>query len=95
MPQVFSRARVLFSVDGEHYNVQSAVEYEPPVDHTFENARNVTVRLHNATAKFVKLQLYFALRWILISEVAFDSGMSVSFWKYTQMIFNFEISYLF
>ncbi|KAK8724804.1 hypothetical protein OTU49_010927 [Cherax quadricarinatus] len=71
--QVFSRARVLFSVGGEHYHVQPAVEFEYVVDRIFEHARNVTIRLHNAAAKFVKLQLYFSLKWILISEVAFDS----------------------
>ncbi|XP_069163604.1 discoidin domain-containing receptor 2 [Procambarus clarkii] len=71
--QVFSRARVLFSVGGEHYHEQSAVEFEYVVDRIFEHARNVTIRLHNAAAKFVKLQLFFSLRWILISEVAFDS----------------------
>ncbi|XP_042203595.1 LOW QUALITY PROTEIN: discoidin domain-containing receptor 2-like [Homarus americanus] len=71
--QVFSRARVLFSVGGEHYHVQPAVEFEYVVDRIFEHARNVTIRLHNAAAKYVKLQLYFALRWILISEVTFDS----------------------
>ncbi|KAG0714483.1 Discoidin domain-containing receptor 2 [Chionoecetes opilio] len=71
--QVFSRARVLFSVGGEHYHAQPPVEFEYVVDRIFENARNVTIRLHGAAAKFVKVQLFFALRWILISEVAFDS----------------------
>lgn len=72
--QVFSRARVLFSVGGKYYHEQPAVEYEYVVDRIFEHARNVTIKLHNAAAKYVKLQLYFALRWILISEAAFDSG---------------------
>ncbi|XP_071552608.1 discoidin domain-containing receptor 2-like [Panulirus ornatus] len=71
--QVFSRARVLFSVGGEHYHVLAPVEYEYVVDRIFENARNVTIKLHNAAGKYVKLQMYFSLRWILISEVAFDS----------------------
>ena len=65
---------MLFSVGGEHYHVHPAVEYEYVVDRIFEYARNVTIRLHGATAKYVKLQLYFELRWILISEVSFDSG---------------------
>ncbi|XP_045125645.1 LOW QUALITY PROTEIN: discoidin domain-containing receptor 2-like [Portunus trituberculatus] len=71
--QVFSRARVLFSVGGEHYHVHPAVEFEYVVDRIFEYARNVTIRLHGAPAKYVKLQLFFELRWILISEIAFDS----------------------
>lgn len=72
--QIFSRARVLFSVGGQYYHEQPAVEYEYVVDRIFENARNVTIRLNNTSAKYVKLQLYFAMKWILISEVAFDSG---------------------
>ncbi|XP_042885478.1 discoidin domain-containing receptor 2-like [Penaeus japonicus] len=71
--QVFSHARVLFSAGGEHFPEARAVDYEYVVDRIFENARNVTIRLHNAAAKYVKLQLFFALRWIMISEVAFDS----------------------
>ncbi|KAK4311284.1 hypothetical protein Pmani_017193 [Petrolisthes manimaculis] len=71
--QVFSRARVLFSVGGLYYHVQTPVEVEPEVDRIFENARNVTLHLHHTPAKFVKLQLYFTLRWLLISEVTFDS----------------------
>nr|XP_045601963.1 discoidin domain-containing receptor 2-like [Procambarus clarkii] len=71
--QVFSHARVLFSVGGERFHSQAAVEYEYMVDRIFENARNVTIRLRNAVAKYVKLELYFALKWIMISEVSFDS----------------------
>ncbi|XP_070000872.1 discoidin domain-containing receptor 2 [Penaeus vannamei] len=71
--QVFSHARVSFSVGGERYDTQPAVEYEYVVDRIFETARNVTIRLRNSAAKFVKLELYFALRWIMVSEVAFDS----------------------
>lgn len=77
---MFSRARVLFSVGGEYYHVQTPVEMEPEVDRIFENARNVTLRLHNTPAKFLKLQLYFALRWLLISEVTFDSGWYRTSW---------------
>ncbi|KAK3856825.1 hypothetical protein Pcinc_036880 [Petrolisthes cinctipes] len=71
--QVFSRARVLFSVGGHYYHEQPPVDFENQVDRIFENARNVSIPLHNAAAKFVKLQLYFSLRWLLLSEVAFDS----------------------
>ncbi|KAK8751331.1 hypothetical protein OTU49_014145, partial [Cherax quadricarinatus] len=71
--QVFSHARVLFSMGGEHFHAQEAVEYEYVVDRIFEYARNVTIRLHNAAARYIKLQLYFALKWIMISEVSFDS----------------------
>lgn len=87
---MFSRARVLFSAGGEHFPAARAVEYEYVVDRIFENARNVTIRLRNAAAKFVKLQLFFALRWIMISEVAFDSGQCISLF----CLFNVFLHYI-
>ncbi|XP_066987303.1 discoidin domain-containing receptor 2-like [Macrobrachium rosenbergii] len=71
--QVFSHARVLFSAGGKYYHVLPSVDYEYVVDRIFENARNVTINLHNMAGKYVKLQLFFSLRWMMISEVAFDS----------------------
>ena len=71
---VFSKARVSFSVAGEHYHTQPMQEYHYPSDRIFESARNVSIRLDNQVGKFVKLQLFFALKWMLISEVSFDSG---------------------
>ncbi|KAL1117280.1 hypothetical protein AAG570_004606 [Ranatra chinensis] len=42
-------------------------------DKVLENARNVSIHLHNHLARYVKLQLYFAAAWIMISEVTFES----------------------
>jgi discoidin domain receptor family member 2 len=39
-----------------------------------ERARNVTVKLHSRIGKYVKLQLWFAAKWIMLSEISFDSG---------------------
>ncbi|CAL4071671.1 unnamed protein product [Meganyctiphanes norvegica] len=71
--QVFSHARVLFSLDGELYNEHPYVDFTYIADRIFDNARNVTIKLHNTPAKFIKLQLSFALKWMMISEVAFNS----------------------
>lgn len=38
-----------------------------------ENARNVSIGLHGRRGKLLKLHLYFAARWIIISEVTFDA----------------------
>ena len=39
-------------------------------DHvTFKDPRNISVSLHRRVGRFVKLELYFASKWILISEV--------------------------
>ncbi|KAG8230055.1 hypothetical protein J437_LFUL000891 [Ladona fulva] len=71
--QVFSHAKVYFSIGGRQFNGEPVFfSYMP--DLIMEAARNVTIKMHNRVGRFVKLQLYFASRWIMISEVSFDSG---------------------
>ncbi|XP_026809567.1 discoidin domain-containing receptor 2-like [Rhopalosiphum maidis] len=70
--QVFSKARVQFSVGGLHYHGRS-VWYTYMPDTVLENARDVDIQLHNHVGKYVKIQLYFYSKWIMISEVKFDS----------------------
>lgn len=43
-------------------------------DQVLEQAREVTIKLHARAGRFLKLQLYFAARWIMLSEVIFESG---------------------
>ncbi|XP_066972442.1 discoidin domain-containing receptor 2-like [Macrobrachium rosenbergii] len=71
--EVFSRAQVFFSLDGEHFDAHAPVEFEPRSDRIFENARNVTIDLQSISAKHLRFRLYFARRWIIISEVVFES----------------------
>jgi discoidin domain receptor family protein 2 len=70
---VFAKAKVLFSVGGEYYNGRPLLYTYMP-DTVLENARNVSINLHGRFGRFVKVQLYFAARWIMISEVVFESG---------------------
>lgn len=71
--EVFCNARVLFSVGGQHYQGRS-IWYTYMPDTVLENARDVDIALHNHIGKYVKIQLYFSNKWIMISEVNFDSG---------------------
>ena len=43
-------------------------------DLAMENARNVTINLKEEHGQYVMLQLSFAAKWILISEITFFSG---------------------
>ncbi|XP_046997126.1 discoidin domain-containing receptor tyrosine kinase B-like [Schistocerca americana] len=70
--QVFSEANVLFSVGGKHYDGEP-ITYTYIEDCIFENSRNISIKLHHRVGRFVKLRLHFANRWIMISEVTFDS----------------------
>ncbi|XP_030749296.1 discoidin domain-containing receptor 2-like [Sitophilus oryzae] len=71
--QVFSEARVFFSVAGKRYKGEP-ITFDYMEDRIFETPRNVSIKLHHRVGRFVKLQLFFASKWILISEIAFDSS---------------------
>lgn len=70
--QIFSHAKVMFSVGGKRFKGEP-ITFEYVEDRIFENARNVSIKLHHRVGRFVKLQLHFAAKWLLVSEIAFDS----------------------
>ncbi|XP_076751784.1 discoidin domain-containing receptor 2 isoform X2 [Xylocopa sonorina] len=69
--QVFSKADVWFSVDGVTFE-EEPLSYSYIPDIVLENARNVSIGLHERSGRFLKIHLYFAARWIMISEVTFE-----------------------
>ncbi|XP_050300890.1 discoidin domain-containing receptor 2-like [Anthonomus grandis grandis] len=71
--QVFSVAKVLFSIGGRRFNRGEPITYEYVEDRIFENARNISIKLHHRVGKYVKLQLFFAAKWIMVSEISFES----------------------
>ena len=46
-------------------------------DTVMEYARNVLVPIKHRVAKFIKVQLYFDSRWLMLSEVEFVSSKFV------------------
>ncbi|KAG8230050.1 hypothetical protein J437_LFUL000886 [Ladona fulva] len=74
--QVFSEATVAFSIGGRHFPGEP-ITYTYIEDRIFENSRNISIKLHHRVGRFVKLTLHFAAKWIMISEVTFDSGIFV------------------
>lgn len=73
MFQVFSEVSVLFSFGGKYYTGDPIV-WTPMEDRIFETSRNMTVKLHHRIGKFVKLRFSFAAKWMMLSEITFDSG---------------------
>ncbi|KAG7313144.1 hypothetical protein JYU34_000233 [Plutella xylostella] len=73
--QVFSEAIVTFSIGGRHFQ-DEPIRYQHPEDHIFESSRNVTINLHHRIGRWVRVELRFAARWILVSEVVFDSDVA-------------------
>ena len=69
---MFSHAQVWFSNGGIYYRDVEAYHYMEDI--ASEYARNVTIKLHGKVGRFVKLQLFYAAKWILLSEVYFVSS---------------------
>lgn len=78
--RVFSMARIYFSGirSGERVFDLTPLEYFYAKDDLIEYARPVKIALENGVGQFVKIQLYFETKWIMISEVQFVSGIDLS-----------------
>lgn len=75
---VFSAAELHFSVGGKVFDVRSKpVFYMAARDSVVEQPRYVTVPIQPArVARFIRLLMNFDRRWIMISEIHFDTGTS-------------------
>ena len=65
----FSMAKLYFSMDGE--NFRDVVTLPVLRDSLMEYARPIVVPIPHRIAKYVKLDLYYEARWMMISEVSF------------------------
>jgi discoidin domain receptor family member 2 len=72
--RVFRRAVMYFSVGGAIYQPQPFV-YDFMRDTLIDFARNVIIAIPNRIARFIRVELYFDARWIMVSEVRFESGI--------------------
>ncbi|KAH8385750.1 hypothetical protein KR009_002651 [Drosophila setifemur] len=70
--QVFVHAKVFFSIGG-HYFSGEPVQFSYMPDIIMDHARDVTIKLHHRVGKFLKINLYFAVKWIMLSEISFAS----------------------
>ena len=70
--RVFKMARIEFSITGDVYS--SPVEYRYLRDGIIEFARSVEIPLKYSIGRFVRVRLYFDSKWMMVSEVQFESG---------------------
>jgi len=68
-------AEIAFSIGGKYY-LGAPVQYRFMRDTLIEYARNVVISLENHVGRYIRLRLYFDSRWMMISEVQFESGKS-------------------
>lgn len=71
--EVFSSAKVYFSFDGLRWS-KAPVEFEYMPDHVMETPRDVAIHLNHRVARYVKFSLRFASKWLLLSEIKFNSN---------------------
>lgn len=70
---IFKTAVISFSKIDDEKNYSNPIIYEHTRDDIFEIARPILIELNNQIAKYVRLDLYFDSKWLLISEITFDS----------------------
>jgi discoidin domain receptor family protein 2 len=70
---IFKTAIISFSTNNYGTNYSNAIIYQHNRDDIFEIARPILIELNNHIGKFVRLDFYFDSKWLLISEITFDS----------------------
>ncbi|CAG5136400.1 unnamed protein product, partial [Candidula unifasciata] len=74
--RIFRHAEIFYSIGGLYFPPQSTkVNFQQ--DDYFENARPVFLRMQNKIGRYVRIDLYFQAKWIMISEVSFTSTEAV------------------
>ena len=76
--RVFKMAKLYFSIGGKYYTGEPIV-FKYMRDILIEYARPVIIPLGHKVGKFMKMLLYFDAKWLMISEVVFDSGRNIFF----------------
>lgn len=70
--QPFSQMLAYFSLDGTNYHSQYVKSVNKQAI-TFGQPQNITLQLGKRVGKFAKVELYFDNKWMLLSEIRFDS----------------------
>ena len=74
---VFNKSQIFFSTSEDGFSDTSFLHYCPRNFQYNDNPynANVTLSLCENTGKFIKLRLYFGGKWLLITEISFNSGI--------------------
>ena len=76
---LFKRSQIFFGLTKENFT--STLQYclrSFTDNRTKSYSTNITLSLCGNSAEFIKLRLYFGGRWLLISEIIFNSGTRVA-----------------
>lgn len=70
--RVFRTALISFSNGGKYY--RDEIKFYYVKDTIVEYARDISIDLKHNIGRYIKMQLFFEARWIMISEVRFESS---------------------
>ena len=90
---VFDRSEIFFALSKDNLTNTSFFEHCPIRNFSDSNApaysANITLSLCENTARFIKLRLYFGGKWLLITEISFNSGILLHYFNKVQCICQF------
>ena len=65
--------QIYFSIGGQYYNSPPVI-YNYKRDDVIDLERLIEIQLQHRIGKYIRVDLYFDAKWILISEVEFVSS---------------------
>ena len=71
--RVFRKALLFFGVGSIHYQERPVI-YEFMRDTLMESARYIIIPIPYRVGRFIRIELFFDAKWLMISEVRFESG---------------------
>ena len=80
---VFERSEIFFASNSDGFSDTSFLQDCPKESENSGTpySRNITLSLCENTARFIKLRLYFGGRWLLLTEISFNSGILLQYFN--------------
>ena len=88
---VFKKSEIFFASKEDDFSDTSFLQYCPgkSVDSNNPYSKNITLSLCENTARFKKLRLYFGGKWLLLTEISFNSGILLHYFNSFECICQF------
>ncbi|XP_059166256.1 discoidin domain-containing receptor 2-like isoform X2 [Physella acuta] len=74
--RIFRHAEIFYSIGGEFY-LPHTTKFNYDTDDALDAARYIVIFMNNKIGKYLKIDLYFKAKWIMISEISFLSTEAV------------------
>ena len=88
---VFKSSEIFFASTSYGFSDTSFLQYCPKESENSDTpySTNITLSLCENTAKFIKLRLYFGGKWLLLTEISFNSGILLHYFNSVECICQF------